>query len=116
PARSPVRLPASGAAPVLLGSFRLDPGARRVRPRDPVPGRRRGAGRTPPRTARPRPRVPGRLPAGRRQPRADEPLGTLDAAAGRLRARTRARAGVPAGPATPPGAVVPRLRRRRAAV
>src|SRR5690606_41747594 len=40
--------------------------------------------------------------------------GPRHAAPGGMRARARTRAGLPAGPATPPSAVVPRLRRRPA--
>ena len=66
------------------------------------------------RTHRPGPRVCRRLPAGRGQRRADEPLGPQHAAAGDLRARPRAGAGLQAGPAASPRAQLPRLRRRRA--
>src|SRR5690606_9948002 len=43
-----------------------------------------------------------------------QPLGPRHAAPGGLRARARTRAGLPPGPAAPPGAVLPRLRRRPA--
>src|SRR4030095_11208742 len=66
--------------------------------------------------ARPRPRLRGRLLARRRQRAGDEPLGPPHAAAGGLRAGPRARARLPVRPAVPPGAVVPRIRWRRASL